>query len=376
MSPNFAQSFFTSFIKRRLALLVDDIIDKPRAILISPAQDITHQTVNELITLASGLLFVALSPERTSMLALEAMSRTQNSLVRIPDHISQLAMCTSVEAREGVSTGISAADRAVTIGVLGEPIPERSKLVKPGHIFPIKVREGGVLVHHALAEGALDIVRISGFTDAAAYAEILNSNGALPSIAEINQVADKNSLPVITLTELTRHRLQSEKLVYRVAEAKLPTDLAGQVRSFIYKSSVHEGEHLAIVKGEIVPDRPTLVRVQLESTISDVFGGDRFPTRKSLHLSMQAIGNAGSGVVLYLKSPFSGQLRHQVKTWNEESEIRFPSMIREYGLGSQILKDLGVGKIELLTNTSRDFSGVKAFGIEIVSQRSNFIENI
>ncbi|RIL00863.1 MAG: bifunctional 3,4-dihydroxy-2-butanone-4-phosphate synthase/GTP cyclohydrolase II, partial [Proteobacteria bacterium] len=174
--------------------------------------------------------------------------------------------------------------------------------------------------------------------------------------------------PLITLSALTRHRLENEALVYRAAEARLPTQLAGELRTFVYRSRLHHGEHLALVKGEIAPDKPVLTRVQPEFTFADVFGGDNPPSRAQIKRSLQAIGERECGVFVYLRRASEGQLSSQISRWEQRFNEKPASMMREYGLGAQILRDLGVRKVELLTGSKKNLVGLKTFGIEIVSQ--------
>lgn len=362
------------FQRRKIAVVVDDSAETGRAILVAPCQDIDAPRVNELVSLSGGILFAALSPERTSSLLLPPMSRPHTSVGRAHDPHEQLDLCVSVEAREGVTTGISAADRATTLRVLGDPQPNPRKLVKPGHIFPLQVREGGVLVRSALPEAALDVVRIAGFSDAAAFIDLIDAAGDFMSLAAATRLAGESGLPVFTLSALVQWRLAHETLVTRVAEARLPTRLAGEVRSCIYRSVIHSGEHFALVKGEIESDRPTLTRVQPEFTFTDVFGGSTPNSRALLDASLQAIGRHGSGVLIYLRRPARGQLRSQVARAHEPNDDGSVNMMREYGLGAQILRDLGVRRIELLANSQRDLSSVRAFGLEIVAQRPLQVE--
>jgi 3,4-dihydroxy 2-butanone 4-phosphate synthase/GTP cyclohydrolase II len=362
------------FKKRCLAVLLDDSSGADRSILFAAAENISLEDVNLAIKISANNLFVGLSPERASAFLLSPMSRPRTTVGRSsPDNIlgtaRDLNMCISVEAREGVTTGISAADRHVTVRVLGEKIPTPRKLIKPGHIFPVEVREGGVLVNHALPEGAVDIVKIAGFSDAALFSDILNAEGELTSKNDLEKLSSQHNIPVFTLAEVTQYRLQNEVLITRMAEAKLPTIEAGELKAIIYKSKIHEGEHLALVKGKLDPSQPTLTRIQVESTFADVFGGNTPPSRASIVKSLQELGKNETGILIYLRRPVRGLLRDQVADWQNFQNSHSNSMVREYGIGSQILLDLGVRKVELLTNSPRDYSGVKSFGIEIVSQK-------
>lgn len=368
-APNIVETFVQAYRQRRAGVLWDDSAHSARAVLIAPAQEITSQSVNELVSLTGGLPFVAITPTRAAALMLSKMSRPSlhPAPQLTPGLEEQLNICVSVEAREGVSTGISAADRATTIRILGEDSPNPRKLVKPGHIFPVEVRAGGVLVKNALPEGACDISRIAGFTDAALFLDLLDQRGEFLSEQGQIRLCSECNLPRLPLSELTRHRLSTESLVYRVAEAKLPTQLAGELRSLIYKSSIHEGEHLALIKGEVDPKQPVLTRVQTEFTFSDVFGGSGATSRNLLHRSLKAIGDHGSGVLVYLRRPSFGELGRQISA--HEREQKPSNIMREYGLGAQILRDLGVQKVDLLTGSKKNLVGIHPFGIEIVSQR-------
>ena len=370
-----SDGFIEKFIRERIAILCDDSAGSFRAALVSPAKNMDRDTVNRMITLSSGILCVALDSARVQAFMLAPMSRPRMTPSGRPatgsgDTSSGAAICfcESVEAREGVTTGISTADRALTISILGEETPVPRKLVKPGHIFPVEVRPGGVLVRNAIPEGSLDIVRMAGFTEAAAFVDLLNERGEFLDKFSTEQLAIAENLPMLTLSQLIRIRLQTESLVYKVAEARLPTRLAGELRSVIYKSKVHEGENLALIKGEIDGDAPVLTRVQMEFAFGDVFGGNNPPTRLQIQRSMKAIGERGRGVLLYLRRPAAGQLEEQVSSWETTFKQRSPSTLREYGLGAQILRDLGVRRVELLTGSKVDMQGLGYFGLEIVSQ--------
>ena len=358
------------FKKRGLILLKDDSKEPLHSIIVSPAETITASRVTEVLNLTGGIPSVALSSERGDGFLFTEMARPRSTAQAERIHRSDLLhSCVSVEAREGVTTGISAEDRAHTISILGERIPNPRKLVSPGHVFPIEGRAGGVLVRSSLAEGALDIMNISGFTDAAMVVDLLDRSGDFMNERGVNELAQSKSIPCLTLSELIRHRLAHEKLVYRVAQAKIPTKLAGDLQSFVYRSTIHHGEHVALVKGTIDPEIPTLTRVQLEFTFGDVFGGNNPPTRKQIHNSLRAINAQGSGVLLYLRRPLGGQIRDQIHAWETKFKEKPASMMREFGLGAQILRDLGVKKIELLTEKKKEYVGLDTFGLEITSQR-------
>lgn len=359
----------TNFAATRLCVLQDDIGDN-RSVLVAPAQDIRTEEVNRIITVTGGLTFVAITPERAGALMLTPMpgSVSENSW-KCPHGI--LNQYTSVEAREGVTTGISAADRATTIRTLGSKHPHPRSLVKPGHIFPVATKEGGTLVRATIPEAALDITMLAGFSDAALFIDFLDHAGDFISAETAANWADLNKIPLITVSELIRHRLIIEPLIERISEARLPTAKAGTVKAIAYRSKIHDVEHIALVKGEIVPNKPTLVRVQVEHTIADVFGGNQPNTRDQISHSLQAIEQQGSGVFLYLRRSSLADLplfsdANPAPSLPPQTALN----MREYGVGAQILRDLGISQIELLSSTQRNLEGLDSFGISVVTQRA------
>ena len=361
-------NFFGRVKERRLAILQDDVQGVARAVLVAPADGITADEVNQMIALSGGIVFAGLTPDRAAAFLLDPMGRPRVSSTNGAAVMAGPNFCISVEAREGVTTGISTADRAETLRILGATEPQPRKLVQPGHIFPVEVRAGGVLVKNALPEGAVDIVSIAGFTGAAAYLDLVTPTGELLLGDDVESFAARHNIPFLRLSDLTRFRLETEKVVYRVAEAKLPTKLAGELRSVIYKSTIHGGEHLALIKGEIDPDVPLLTRVQPENTFADVFGGPTPRSREQLQRCLAEIGRNGRGVIVYLRRPTAGEVHHQVDAAPHGAPPG-KALMREYGLGAQILRDLGARKIDLLTGSQKDLVGLQSFGLEIVSQR-------
>lgn len=359
--------FIPEFRTIGAGIIIDDTSEPSRAVLVAPARDMSATLMNRLISLSRGLPSVAISAERAKGFMLEEMSRPSTTAPSAPQAPPPIKFCVSVEAREGVTTGISAADRARTVAILGEETPNPRKLVKPGHVFPVEVKDGGVLMKAALPEAALDVVRSGGCGDAAFFSDLLSPEGRLLDANTALSLASQERLPFVELTTLIKERLNSECLIERVAEARLPTEVAGELRSIIYRSRIHGGEHLALVKGEIDSSQPILTRVQPEFTLGDVFGG-RYPaSRTQILRSLEAIGKRGCGVLVYLRRPSVGELSRQVAA-NEPQPPGPASMMRDYGIGAQILRDLGVKKVELLSASGRSLAGVKTFGIEIIAQ--------
>jgi 3,4-dihydroxy 2-butanone 4-phosphate synthase/GTP cyclohydrolase II len=362
--------FISLFAQHRLIILIDDA-GSSRAALVAPALNAQSVELNRLLQLSGGLTFVALSPDRASAFLLHSMTRPSVG-EKLPAASPLMPQYTSVEAREGITTGISAADRALTVSILGAESPQPRALVKPGHIFPVETREGGVLVKLAIPEGAVDLARLAGFTDAALFVDLLDQHGEIMGAAAARAFGDTHTIPVVSLTELIAHRLECEPLVIRVAEARLPTTLAGEVQAIVYRSRIHDVEHIALVKGDVRGDEPVLVRVQAESTVTDVFGGPAPSSRLHLQNALRAIGDRNRGVFLYLRRPFIDDKSYNVQSL-EVSDVAHgaaPAMMREYGVGAQILRDLGVTRIELLTATPRALAGLPSFGIHVISQHS------
>jgi 3,4-dihydroxy 2-butanone 4-phosphate synthase/GTP cyclohydrolase II len=355
----FFSSRLAQFVTTRLSVIIDDV-GSDRAVVVSPAQEITEDTVNQLLSLSGGLTFVALSAERGTAFLLPFMARSAHK--GDISNSSHHRHFTSVEAREGVTTGISAADRAVTLRILGAQTPQPRALVKPGHIFPIEARSGGVLVKAAITEAALDLVTLASFTDAALFMDLLDQKGELISSEDALALAERRQIPAFTISEMIQHRLVGEQLVLRTAEAMLPTKEAGEMRAIVYRSAIHDVEHIALVKGELEPGEPVLVRVQSESTLADVFGSPQQSSRKQLHNALRAIGARGAGVLVYLRKPTISETPPTSPGNAGASEMR------EYGIGAQILRDLGATRIELLSSTQRALDGLSSFGISVVSQ--------
>lgn len=360
--------FLGAFKQSKLGILVDDL-SSSRAALLAPAEEISAHDINRILTISGGLTFVALSPERAAAFLLSTMARPSTvGSSALP--MSQTSQYVSVEAREGITTGISAADRAKTLQILGARVAQPRALVKPGHIFPVETREGGVLVKTAIPEGALDIITMSGFTDAALFVDLLDTKGELMNEQGAQECAQREGIPLITLSELIQHRLRQESLVVRVAEAMLPTSLAGEVRAIVYRSNISDVEHVALVKGDVSGDTPVLVRVQAEHTVPDVFGGDSPASRSHLQNSLKEVGARGRGILLYLRRPFMDSKGTSVQHLKDAPPSLSATRMREYGVGAQILRDLGVTQVELLTSSKRSLEGLPSFGITVVSQIS------
>ncbi|MCB0320184.1 MAG: 3,4-dihydroxy-2-butanone-4-phosphate synthase [Bdellovibrionales bacterium] len=367
-----------TFDARRPLVLLDDSSAPERAVLCLPAALCSPGPLNEMLELSGGgNVQCALSPARADAFMLEAMSNSR----RTPgNHLAPVAReLVSVEAREGVTTGISVSDRSKTLIELAVDCPQVNGIVKPGHVFPIRTREGGVLVRGSLAEAALDVCKLSGYSDACCLIDIHNAQGEYLSGSQLIEFISKYKLHYTTLHELVSFRLANEELVYRVADARMPNRFGGEMRSILFRSDIFQGDHLALVKGEITPESTVVVRVQPERTFEDVFGslpnkdGINAGPRSIIDASLQSIGSAQCGVFVYLRRPDSGPVQRELlgELFSTPSK---GAMMREFGLGAQILRNLGVRKISLLTASPSPLIGIDAYGLEILSYQPLFTQ--
>lgn len=373
---------------QRWGVLIDDLSKPPRAALVSPAAGMTPALMNELLTLSLGITFVAITEERAAAFNLELMERAERT-IHGSDSRDRTAILNSVEAREGVSTGISAADRAATLRALGADQPSPRLLVKPGHVFPVKIATGGVLARSMIPEAAHDLGTAWWRSDVTLFMDLLNSSGEFLPIEEAITLAKSRGAPLATIGEVLHHRLANEQLVHRVAEAALPSVSGGALRAIAYRSVNSPGEHLALVRGDLSGSEPILTRVQTESTVSDLFGGNTPPTRRRIEQSLRMMNERGCGVFLYLRrTDTSLQGSGESRTGFGEPPLGTGDLLRErgdledhiaplpaahsmrgHGIGAQILRDLGVTRIELLTTSPKSLPGLDAFGIEVSAQR-------
>lgn len=352
------QPALVNFKNRKCIIIVDSDGRNTLCSIVAPGQFLDESLLNKLLTLARGPLHLVISSARAHSFGLNLMSSSRRFAINLEGDVE--GQCVSVEARQGVSTGISVADRICTIGILSESDPDRTKIVSPGHIVPYVVREGGVLVKHSIKEAALDLVRAGGFSEAAVIIDCLNYKGELLTNVEIEALARSLDIPIVSVDEVVRARLLTERLIIKEAETTIPTEF-GNFRGIIYSTPLQGREPLALIKGEINPEEPVLTRVHVENSFEDIFGsGLQGNRRRLLHESMKRIDREGSGVILYLRKGSDHQ---------RSSQITLPShgeRIKEYGLGAQVLLELGVKQIRLLTNSAKNLIGLESFGIKIV----------
>lgn len=359
----------------RMVVLVDDEDRENEGDLCMAAEKVTPEAVNFMARYGRGLICLPMERAQLEKLRLHMM---------VPDaeNTSPLgtAFTISIEAREGVTTGISAADRAHTILTAIRDDARPTDIVRPGHVFPLRAREGGVLRRAGQTEGAVDLARLAGLHPSGVICEIMNDDGTMARMPDLAKFARVHGLKIVTIADLIHHRLQHEKLVRRASEALVPTRLGGEFRAVVYENDIDHVDHVALVKGEIRPQDDVLVRVHSECLTGDTFGSLRCDCGEQLAAALKMIEEEGRGVLLYMRQEGRGiGLKNKIKAYALQDQegldtvqanerLGFPADMRDYGVGSQILVDLGVRRMRLITNNPGKRAGIEGYGLQIVER--------
>ncbi len=352
----------------KMIVLMDDENRENEGDLCMAAQQVTPEAINFMAKYGRGLICLTLTEERIRQLGLSMMVRENRAPLGT-------AFTVSIDARRGVTRGISAHDRAVTIRETIRADAAPDDFVVPGHVFPLRARRGGVLVRTGQTEGSVDLARLAGLEPAGVICEIMKDDGTMARLPDLERFAATHGIKIATVADLVQYRLRCDSLVHRVAEAKINSRFGGDFRILVYHSDVDDGEHVVLVKGEVGSDQPVLVRAHAEFLPGDVFRMGARDTGALLHAAMQMIAREGAGVVLYLRRQGRGaEIAETTGSRRRSKTAQTPSTesqtqerdFREYGIGAQILRDIGVRKIRLLSNFPRNLVSLPGYGLEIL----------
>jgi 3,4-dihydroxy 2-butanone 4-phosphate synthase / GTP cyclohydrolase II len=357
----------------KMVILVDDEDRENEGDLTMAAEKVTPEAINFMAKYGRGLICLSLTSDKCDQLDLPLMVKTNTSPF-------QTGFTVSIEAKYGVTTGISAADRAKTILTAVADDAKSSDLVRPGHIFPLRARDGGVMVRVGQTEGSVDLARLAGLKPAGVICEVMDEDGTMARMPTLTEFSEKHGIGIVTIADLVAYRMRNELFVHRAAETTIPTEHGGEFRIIAFSNDVDDQLHIALIKGEIDPANPVLVRVHSECMTGDIFGSLRCDCGDQLHRAMAMMANEGNGVIVYLRQEGRGiglvnklkayelQQKQGLDTVEANRRLGFKDDLRDYGIGAQMLRNLGVRQMRLLTNNPKKMVGLDGYGLSIVEQ--------